>query len=251
MAERTKKPKTAPRKSKRSVPEEDIPTWGELARMTARLLARGLVYATGAFLAFVVIYAFVNPRLTPYIIAERFRLGGIERTWVAMEDMPPVVARAFVAAEDANFCQHWGFDVKAIRKAIEEGEGRGASTISQQVTKNVFLWQGRSWPRKALEGLMTPVVELVWTKRRILEVYLNVAETGPGLFGVDAAARHYFGVGAAELTPQQAARIASVLPDPKGRNPAKNSGYIKRRAAQIVQGAETIEADGRAACFEG
>ena len=160
------------------------------------------------------------------------------------------MARSVVAAEDANFCDHWGFDMKAIRAAIDEGAGRGASTLSQQVTKNVFLWQGRSWPRKALEGLMTPVVELVWTKRRILEVYLNVAETGPGLFGVNAAARHYFGVSAAELSPDQAARIAAILPDPKGRNPARSGGYIRHRAAQIRQGAETILADGRAACFE-
>jgi monofunctional glycosyltransferase len=118
------------------------------------------------------------------------------------------------------------------------------------VTKNVFLWQGRSWLRKAMEGVMTPVVELVWTKKRILEVYLNLAETGPGIFGVEAAAQHYFGVSSADLTPAQAARIAAILPDPKGRNPAKNTGYLKRRAAQIVSGAETIEADGRAACFE-
>jgi monofunctional biosynthetic peptidoglycan transglycosylase len=118
------------------------------------------------------------------------------------------------------------------------------------VTKNVFLWQGYSWPRKALEGLMTPFVELVWSKRRILEVYLNVAETGPGIFGVDAAARHYFKVSAADLTPEQAARIAAILPDPKGRNPARSTGYLRQRAAQIRQGADTIEADGRAACFE-
>ncbi len=230
--------------------EDDLPTWGELARMTLRLAMRGAGYAAAAFLVLVLLYTFINPRLTPYIMAERFRQGGIERHWVPIEDMAPEVARSVVAAEDANFCDHWGFDVKAIRKAVEEGEGRGASTLSQQVTKNVFLWQGRSWARKALEGLMTPVIELVWTKRRILEVYLNVAETGPGMFGVEAAAQHYFGVGAGELSPSQAARIAAILPDPKGRNPAKRTGYMQHRAAQIMSGAETIEADGRAACFE-
>lgn len=228
----------------------ELPSWSDLARAGLWYLSRGFFYATAGFLALVVIYAFLNPRLTPYLMAERFRQGGVERNWTAIGDMAPDVARSFVAAEDADFCNHWGFDVKAIRKAMDEGAGRGASTISQQVTKNVFLWQGRSWPRKALEGLMTPVVELVWTKRRILEVYLNVAETGPGIFGVDAAARHYFGVSAADLSPDQAARIAAVLPDPKGRNPAKNSGYMRRRAAQIRSGAETIKADGRAACFE-
>jgi monofunctional biosynthetic peptidoglycan transglycosylase len=228
----------------------ELPSWTDLARAGSWYLSRGLFYGAAGFLALVVIYAFLNPRLTPYLMAERFRQGGIERNWTAIGDMAPDVARSFVAAEDADFCNHWGFDVKAIRKAMDEGAGRGASTISQQVTKNVFLWQGRSWPRKALEGLMTPVVELVWTKRRILEVYLNVAETGPGIFGADAAARHYFGVSAADLSPDQAARIAAVLPDPKGRSPAKNSGYMRQRAAQIRSGAETIKADGRAACFE-
>lgn len=252
MAEAAKKPrKSRARKSAPKAPEiAELSSWGSLARAGLRVCARGLFYATAGFLALVVIYAFLNPRLTPYLTAERFRQGGIDRNWVAIGDMAPEAARSFVAAEDANFCNHWGFDMKAIRKAVDEGAGRGASTISQQVTKNVFLWQGRSWLRKALEGLMTPVVELVWTKRRILEVYLNVAETGPGIFGVDAAARHYFGVPAADLSPDQAARIAAVLPDPKGRNPAKNSGYMRRRAAQIRSGAETIEADGRAACFE-
>ena len=104
------------------------------------------------------------------------------------------MGRSAVAAEDANFCLHWGFDMAAIREAVEEGGTRGASTISQQVVKNVFLWHGRSWVRKAMEAVMTPVVELVWTKRRILEVYLNVAEFDEGVFGVQAAAQHYFGV---------------------------------------------------------
>ena len=241
--------KPAPRRPARQA-ADDIPTWGELARMTLRLVTRGALYAVAGFLLLVIAGTLINPRLTPYMLAERFRLGGVERTWIDIDNLPPHVTRSFVAAEDANFCQHWGFDVKAIRAAIEEGEGRGASTISQQVTKNVFLWHGRSWLRKALEGLMTPVVELVWTKKRIVEVYLNVAETGPGLFGVEAAAVHYFGVPAADLSPSQAARIAAILPAPKGRNPARNTGYMQRRAAQILQGGETIAADGRAACFE-
>jgi monofunctional biosynthetic peptidoglycan transglycosylase len=160
------------------------------------------------------------------------------------------MARSVVASEDANFCEHWGFDMKAIRAALDEGAGRGASTISQQVAKNVFLWQGRSWPRKALEALMTPVVELFWSKRRILEVYLNVAETGKGIFGVEAAAQHYFGVSAAKLSPPQAALIAAALPDPTGRNPARPSGFLRARARAILDGAATIRVDGRAACFE-
>ena len=159
------------------------------------------------------------------------------------------MARALVAAEDANFCRHWGFDMAAIRDAIAEGSGRGASTLSQQVVKNVYLWHGRSWPRKALEALMTPVVEAFWPKRRIVEVYLNVAEFDAGVFGIEAAARHYFGVSAADLSAVQAARLAAVLPDPKGRS-ASNPGVAARPRRGILDGAATIARDGRAACFE-
>ena len=134
---------------------------------------------------------------------------------------------------------------------MDDGAGRGASTITQQVVKNVFLWQGRSWLRKAIEAALTPGVELVWSKRRILEIYLNVAEFGEGIFGVQAAARHYFDTDAANLTAAQSALLAAVLPDPKGRNPAKPGPFTRKRARQIADGAETIRQDGRAACFEG
>jgi monofunctional biosynthetic peptidoglycan transglycosylase len=168
-----------------------------------------------------------------------------------MERIAPVMARSAVAAEDANYCLHWGFDMAAIRDAIDGGATRGASTISQQVVKNVYLWHGRSWPRKALEAGLTPLAELAWSKRRMLEVYLNVAEFDRGVFGVEAAARHYFGVAAADLTAVQAARLAAILPDPKGRSASEPSDFVRRRAAAILDGAETIRADGRAACFEG
>ena len=136
------------------------------------------------------------------------RLGSVERSWVALENVAPAMARSVVAAEDANFCNHWGFDIEAIRAAIEGGGQRGASTLSQQVVKNVYLWQGRNWLRKALEAVITPVVEAIWTKRRIIEVYLNVAEFDEGVFGVEAASRHYFGIGPDRLSPIQAARHA-------------------------------------------
>ncbi|MCB2124017.1 MAG: monofunctional biosynthetic peptidoglycan transglycosylase [Rhodobacteraceae bacterium] len=211
---------------------------------------RGLLGLVGLFLFLVLAFTVANPVFTPYMIAESWRHGGISRDWVDLEDMAPEMARSVVAAEDANFCLHWGFDMHAIRAALDEGAGRGASTITQQVVKNVFLWQGRSWPRKALEALMTPVVELFWTKRRIVEVYLNVAETGKGLFGAEAAAKAYFGRSAADLTPSQAALVAAALPDPKGRNPGRPSGFLRKRAAEIADGAATIRADGRADCFE-
>ena len=197
-----------------------------------------------------VVFAFVNPPTTPYMFSEGRRVGGVAQEWVAIEDIAPVMARSVVAAEDANFCLHWGLDVNAIRAALDEGGARGGSTITQQVVKNVYLWQGRSWLRKALEAGMTPVVEAVWSKQRILEVYLNVAEFDEGVFGIEAAAVHYFGVRAADLSAVQAARLAAILPDPKGRSASQPSRYVRNRAAGIVDGAATILADGRAACFE-
>ncbi|PQV57183.1 monofunctional biosynthetic peptidoglycan transglycosylase [Defluviimonas denitrificans] len=245
---KTSSTRRKPTKSRKAAAKRPLPRL--TLRGVLRWTGRGAVALVALFLLLVILGIFINPRLTPYLIAEGWRQGGVDRVWVPIEDMAPEMARAVVASEDANFCEHWGFDMKAIRAAMNEGAGRGASTISQQVTKNVFLWQGRSWPRKALEALMTPVVELFWPKRRILEVYLNVAETGKGIFGVEAAAQHYFGVSAAKLSPPQAALIAAALPDPKGRNPGHPSGYLRGRARAILDGAATIRADGRAACFE-
>jgi monofunctional biosynthetic peptidoglycan transglycosylase len=221
-------------------------TWRGLRRWAVR----GVI-GLGAFVVcMILLYAVVNPPVTPYMVAEARREGGVEQTWVPMERIAPVMARSVVAAEDANYCLHWGFDMAAIRAAIDAGGARGASTIPQQVVKNVYLWHGRSWVRKALEAGLTPFVELVWSKRRILEVYLNVAEFDRGVFGVEAAARHHFGVSAADLTPVQAARLAAVLPDPKGRSASEPSRFVRNRAAAILDGAETIRVDGRADCFE-
>jgi monofunctional biosynthetic peptidoglycan transglycosylase len=240
------KPDAAVRSALRRAPRRPMMTLAMRIRRALRwaVLAPVLLAGTG-----VLLYAVVNPPLTHTIWAEQRRLGGVERAWVPMERIAPVMARSVVAAEDANFCLHWGFDMDAIRDALEEGARRGASTISQQTVKNVYLWQGRSWTRKALEAVLTPGVELVWSKRRILEVYLNVAEFDTGVFGVEAAARSYFGVSAAELSAGQAARLAAVLPNPKARDAASPSAWLARRAASIADGAATIEADGRAACF--
>jgi monofunctional biosynthetic peptidoglycan transglycosylase len=221
-----------------------------LLRRGLRWIGRGMAMVAAAYLALILAFAVVPPPTNVYQMQETWRLGGIERDWVAWDEIAPVMARSAVAAEDANFCLHWGLDVNAIRDAMEEGGTRGASTISQQVVKNVFLWHGRSWLRKGMEAVLTPLVELVWTKRRVLHVYLNVAEFGEGVFGVQAAARHHFGVDARDLTPVQAARLAAVLPDPKGRDAGNPGPYVRRRGGQIADGAETILADGRAACFE-
>lgn len=216
-----------------------------------KLWFRRAVLVVIAFFALGIVgYAFVNPFTTPHIIGEKMRLGWAERQWVDLEDVAPVMARSVVAAEDANFCQHWGFDMRAIRAAIDEGGGRGASTLTQQVVKNAYLWHGRSWPRKALEAVITPFVELVWSKRRIIEVYLNIAEFDEGVFGVHAAARHYYNITPAKLSPVQAARLAALLPNPKERSASRPSPFVRKRAQAILDGAATIRADGRATCFE-
>lgn len=219
-------------------------------RHIRRWLTRAVAAIAGALLAIILLYSVVNPPVTHTIWSEWRRLGKVEREWVPIEDMAPIMARSVVAAEDANFCLHWGFDVEAIRDALEDGGNRGASTITQQVVKNVFLWQGRSWIRKALETSITPVVEIFWSKQRILEVYLNVAETGNGVFGVEAAAQRYFSTSASKLTPVQAARIAAILPSPRNRSVTDPTAQTRRRAASILDGAATIRADGRADCFE-
>lgn len=214
-----------------------------------RWVLRGVLAVAAFAVVMTLLFAVLNPPTSVYMLQERIRLGPLERDWVRMEDIAPVMARSAVAAEDANFCLHWGLDIRAIEAALDAGGTRGASTISQQVVKNVFLWHGRSWVRKAVEAFWTPLTELIWTKRRMLEVYLNVAEFDEGVFGVQAAALQYFGVTAAELTAVQAARLAAVLPDPKGRDAANPTGYLRKRAASILDGAATIAADGRAACF--
>ncbi|MEJ6405066.1 monofunctional biosynthetic peptidoglycan transglycosylase [Yoonia sp. 2307UL14-13] len=241
----TKKPATRKRSRQKKQP-------GLIARAVhflRRVVWGALFAALGMVLIATLIYALIAPPTTPYMFSESRRVGGVKYEWVPMERIAPVMARSAVAAEDANFCLHWGLDVKAIRQAVDRGRG-GASTISQQVIKNVYLWHGRSWTRKAIEALWTPLAEAVWSKRRILELYLNVAEFDEGVFGVQAAARHYFGVDAADLSATQAARLAAILPAPKNRSASNPSQFTRNRTRQIIAGAETIRADGRADCFE-
>lgn len=197
-------------------------------------------------LLLVLVFALFNPPTTWTIIQNSREYPIAERHWTPIEEISPAMLRSVVAAEDANFCNHWGFDMVEIRRVVASGGNGGASTISQQVVKNVYLWQDRSWLRKALEAGMTPLVEAVWSKRRILEVYLNLAEFGPGIFGIDAAARHYFGTTPGQLNRVQSARLAAVLPAPKTRDPLSAS----RRSRAIADGAATIAADGRDACFK-
>ncbi|WP_120502014.1 monofunctional biosynthetic peptidoglycan transglycosylase [Roseovarius sp. EL26] len=236
-------------KSRKSKKSRKIPRINPI-----RFLRRwGLRFATlivVVIVGVVVAHRWMMPPETYYMGQEEHRLGKISYRWVSIDEVAPVMARSIVAAEDANFCNHWGFDMNAIRDAIEDGGGRGASTLSQQTVKNTYLWHGRSWLRKALEALMTPLVELAWDKRRIVEVYMNVAEFDEGVFGVGAASRHYFDVAPSKLTARHAALLAAVLPDPKGRSAKNPSAWMKKRASSIMDGAATIDRDGRADCFE-
>lgn len=253
MAKATKKParkKASAKASKpavrRSLADRITATRKAVRRWFWRVLLIAVVLVAG----WVWLYTVINPGKTPYMRMEKLRIGALDHQWVPIDAIAPVMARSAVAAEDANFCNHWGFDMTAIRAAVDSGGARGASTISQQVVKNVYLWHGRSYLRKALEAILTPAVELVWTKQRIIEVYLNIAEFDEGVFGVEAAARHYFGVGPDELSATQAARLAAILPNPKQRSASRPSSYVKKRARQIIDGAATIRRDGRAACFQ-
>ena len=224
------------------------------ARRLARKLWRGLlrVAAVLAVAALVLTLAFrwINPPVTWLMLTERLRLGAIERDWVPLGAMSDYLPLSAVAAEDANFCLHWGFDIAGIRAAMADSERRrGGSSISQQVAKNVFLWPARSWLRKGLETGFTLLIETLWPKRRILEVYLNVAEFDEGVFGVEAAAQRYWGMSAADLGPQRSARLMAVLPDPKRRSPAAGTRFIASRGGAVEKGAATIREDGRASCF--
>lgn len=161
-----------------------------------------------------------------------------EKQWVKLDDFSPHLVQAVVASEDNLFMEHKGFSIEDIRKALEHNKSgkriRGASTISQQTAKNVFLWNKRSWVRKGLEAYFTVLIELLWSKQRIMEVYLNVIEMGDGIYGAQAAAQNYFGRDALRLNREQSALIAVCLPNPRKFNPARPSPYIQRRQRQIL-----------------
>jgi len=177
----------------------------------------------------------------------------VKRDWTSFNNIDPDLARAVVAGEDAKFCEHHGFDVEAIGKALESNiEGRklrGGSTVSQQTAKNAFLWPGRSWLRKGLETYFTGLIELVWSKRRIMEVYLNVAEFGIGVYGAEAAAQHYFDHSAKTLTRNEAARLVAVLPSPIKRDARNPRGYTRRYGRRIERWIRIVDNDGQDSCL--
>lgn len=243
------KPKQLPYRT--GAPHRAFMAIANALRRLRKWMIRFFVTIVVLLVAWVLLYRFVAPPGGLFMWQEYRRLGDITQDWVPLDKIAPAMARSAVAAEDANFCRHLGFDMSAIRQVIEEGATRGASTISQQTVKNVFLWHGRDWTRKALESGITLIVETAWPKARIIEVYLNIAEFDEGVFGVEAAAQHYFGTSAANLTDLQAARLAAVLPAPKTRNAAQPTEFLTRRTSQIMDGAATIARDGRADCLGG
>jgi monofunctional biosynthetic peptidoglycan transglycosylase len=242
-AKSTRKTKTSP------APPGRLKRFADTVARVWRWVWLGLVGLVALSVLIVLLARVVNPPINIYQWQESRRLGGITRQWVPIDQISPHMPRALIAAEDANFCRHWGFDMTEIRRVIEQGSNRGASTISQQVAKNVFLWHGRTMTRKALESGFTLLIEGMWPKRRILEVYLNVAEFDSGVFGVEAAARRYFNTSAAELTPLQAARLAAVLPAPQRRDAANPTQFLRQRTSAIMDGAATISRDGRDDCI--
>ena len=200
----------------------------------------------------VIMHAVAPPPLT-LLMAREFVAGhGLDYRWRSLNQISPHLVASAIAAEDARFCSHGGFDMEAIERALKAnergGKVRGGSTITQQTAKNVFLWPGRDWVRKGFEAGYTVLIETVWSKRRIMEVYLNVAEMGPGIYGAEAAARHWFGKSAADLTPREAARIAAILPSPRRYDAASPGPYVRRRASRVQASARVVRNEGLAAC---
>ncbi len=208
-------------------------------RKSLRLLALVPLVGIVLVLLAMLLFRFVNPPASAFMLGYRMAHPGQElrHEWVPMSDISPWMPLAVVASEDQRFPQHWGVDFVAIRQALAEyraGEGlRGASTITQQTAKNLFLWNGRSFVRKGLEAVLALGLNGLWSKERVLEVYLNIAEFGPGIYGVEAASQAYFGRPARSLSQSQAARLAAVLPNPRGLSASSPSPYVQERVAWI------------------
>lgn len=218
-----------------------------LFKRVRRILLWSMILFFGSSVIAVAFFRFVPVPVTPLMVirsinprgneAQKEREKNWQHKWVSLDEMSSWMPRAVIASEDGNFRKHHGFDTVEIQKAIEERKAgkreRGASTITQQTAKNIFLWPGHSWVRKGLEAYFTVLMELMWPKERIMEVYLNSIEMGAGIYGVEAAARHYFHCSAAELTKRQCALIAISLPSPLKRDPANPTAYMNRRVAKI------------------
>jgi len=219
-----------------------------------RLLWRKLLVAIPIavalyYMALIVTYRFVNPVSSNLILWTTMKGSEIQHNWVPLSRVSKHLIRAVITSEDSRFCTHWGVDWDAIAAAIRTARSSGpagASTITMQTAKNLFLWQSRSYLRKAIEIPMAYAISFVWPKRRVLEIYLNIAEWAPGVFGVDAAARHHFRTSAAKLSRQQSALLAAALPNPHRRKAGRAGSKTRRKASMIKK--RSRSAGRRVAC---
>lgn len=218
-----------------------------------RFLAKAIVFFIGLSIALVILFRFVPVPITATMVMDgEVWERGLAKDWESLANLDRNLVRAVIAGEDGKFCQHGGFDTEAIAKAaarnLEGGRIRGGSTISQQTAKNVFLWQGGGYVRKGFEAWFTFLIEKIWGKRRIMEVYLNVAETGLATYGAEAGAQRYFGKSAARLTPTEAARMAAALPLPKERSVINPGGFTRRYGNTIAARIGVVRRDGLDSC---
>lgn len=207
-----------------------------------------LLFLLAAHLIYIILLKWIDPPITITQMVSWMSGNGLKRDYVSLDEISRDAALAVIASEDQLFPDHNGFDVKSIKKAMDSYGNkkkrlRGASTISQQVAKNVFLWQGRSWVRKGLEAYFTFMIEAIWGKKRILEVYLNVSEMGKGVFGIEAAARTYFKKPAKKLSLTESAKIAACLPNPSKYTVSPPSGYITKRYPWVVKQMNNLRGD--------
>ena len=213
------------------------PALRTLAGRIRHLLVRALLVALLAPPVLLLTYRFLPPPITPLMLIRLGQGEALQKEWRPLREIATALAEAVVTAEDNRFCAHWGFDWPELEGqvgALLAGErARGASTITMQTAKNLFLWPERSLLRKLLEAALTPQIALLWPKRRVIEVYLNIVEFGPGIYGAEAAARSYFGKPAAALSRREAALLAAVLPHPRQSSPARPSVYLVDRARTI------------------
>ena len=200
---------------------------GRKRHIWLRRVALALLIVAGALVMAVATFRFVNPPITAVMLAEKLQGQTLKRKWVPLKDISPNLRLAVVASEDGNFCTHWGVDWGAVKDVIDQADSwtavRGASTIPMQVARNLFLWEDRNYVRKALEVPLAYLMTALWPKKRMLEIYLNIAQWGPDLYGAEAASLRYFHKPASQLTQREAVLLAAALPNPEARNPAKPS----------------------------
>lgn len=219
----------------------------------ARYAAKAILWFIGLTLVLVIAFKWLPVPVTATMLMDE---NGITKDWESLDNIDRNLVDAVIAAEDSRFCEHFGFDAEAIEQAMREnleaaengGRIRGGSTISQQTAKNVFLWQGGGYFRKGLEAYFTVLIENIWGKRRIMEVYLNVAETGIGTYGAEAGAQRYYNKSAARLTPLEAARMAAALPLPKERAVSNPSGWLRRHGNTLAARVGVVRRDGLDSC---